>query len=183
MADTALAHERKCKKCGCTVFVKNGKSVRCKECQKRLVAEYVSRNLDKVKERSAKWHEKNKAKNNARSAAYHVLNAEKIRERHKQWSKDNPEHCCRNSHNRRAKKLSIGGVLSNNLSEKLLILQKGRCACCRDQLKKYHLDHIMPLALNGSNTDDNMQLLCPVCNHQKHAKHPIEFMQSKGYLL
>jgi 5-methylcytosine-specific restriction endonuclease McrA len=47
----------------------------------------------------------------------------------------------------------------------------------------YHIDHIMPLALGGSNTDDNIQLLRQRCNNQKCAKHPVDFMQSRGFLL
>jgi len=35
----------------------------------------------------------------------------------------------------------------------------------------------------GSNTDDNMQLLRKLCNLQKHAKHPVDFMQERGFLL
>jgi 5-methylcytosine-specific restriction endonuclease McrA len=47
----------------------------------------------------------------------------------------------------------------------------------------YHLDHIIPLARGGKNEDRNMQVTCPTCNRQKHSKDPIEFMQSRGYLL
>jgi 5-methylcytosine-specific restriction endonuclease McrA len=47
----------------------------------------------------------------------------------------------------------------------------------------YHLDHIVPLAIGGTNTDDNIQLLRQKCNQQKSAKHPIDFMQSRGFLL
>ena len=46
-----------------------------------------------------------------------------------------------------------------------------------------HLDHIMPLALGGSNTDDNIQLLRARCNLQKRAKHPVDFMRERGYLI
>jgi len=41
----------------------------------------------------------------------------------------------------------------------------------------------MPLALGGANADDNIQLLRSTCNQQKHAKHPVDFMQQKGFLL
>ena len=40
-----------------------------------------------------------------------------------------------------------------------------------------------PLALGGSNDKANLQLLCPTCNAKKSAKHPIDFMQSRGLLL
>jgi 5-methylcytosine-specific restriction endonuclease McrA len=45
------------------------------------------------------------------------------------------------------------------------------------------MDHIIPLALGGTNTDDNIQLLRAKCNKQKGAKHPIDFMQQRGFLL
>jgi 5-methylcytosine-specific restriction endonuclease McrA len=86
--------------------------------------------------------------------------------------------------NRRTRKLGNGGKLSKGLADKLFKLQKGRCACCRELLGlDYHLDHKMPLALDGKNIDDNIQLLCPFCNLSKGSKHPIDFMQSKGFLL
>lgn len=85
--------------------------------------------------------------------------------------------------NRRSKLLSRG-KLSNGIIDKLMRLQMGKCACCGRPLgNKYHIDHIMPIALGGSNTDDNVQLLRAECNQRKHAKHPIDYMQSKGYLL
>ena len=41
-----------------------------------------------------------------------------------------------------------------------------KCAKC-GELNDLHLDHIVPLALNGSNDLDNLQLLCRTCNIQK----------------
>lgn len=45
------------------------------------------------------------------------------------------------------------------------------------------MDHILPLALGGTNVDENIQLLRKRCNLQKCAMHPVDFMQSKGRLL
>lgn len=62
--------------------------------------------------------------------------------------------------------------------------QKWKCVACRKSIKlKYHVDHIMPLALGGKHERLNIQLLCPSCNLSKHKKHPVDFMQSIGYLL
>ena len=90
-----------------------------------------------------------------------------------------------NSHNRRARIKKVGGTLSPNIFEKLFALQKGKCACCKADLKKVkpHIDHVYPIALGGPNTDDNVQLLCMHCNHQKSWRHPVDFMQDKGFLL
>lgn len=79
---------------------------------------------------------------------------------------------------------ATGQRLSKGLREKLMASQRGLCVCCGEILgENAHLDHIMPIALGGSNTDDNMQLLRQRCNNQKHAKHPVDFMQSRGFLL
>jgi len=116
--------------------------------------------------------------------AWAKLNPEKNRKNAAAWRAANPELRIIWEHNRRARKRASGGELSAGLSEKLFRLQKGKCSCCRLPLgSDYHLDHIMPLALGGSNTDGNMQLLRAECNLKKNAKHPIDYMQSRGFLL
>ena len=76
------------------------------------------------------------------------------------------------------------GKLSSGIIEKLMNLQHGKCACCGELLyDDFHVDHIIPLSLGGTNTDDNIQLLKSTCNLKKRNMHPIDFMQSKGMLL
>jgi 5-methylcytosine-specific restriction endonuclease McrA len=101
------------------------------------------------------------------------------------WREKNPGVLRSHRSNRRARKLAAGGKMSRDIVSRLLILQKGRCACCTVNLRKtgHHLDHVIPLARGGSNSDSNAQLLCPTCNLRKSAKDPIEFMQSRGLLL
>jgi len=67
----------------------------------------------------------------------------------------------------------------------LFIAQRGLCAMCQVDIKKqkHHVDHIMPLARQGTNDKTNLQLLCPTCNRKKSAKHPIDFAQQMGFLL
>lgn len=150
------------------------------------IAEHRAFMLEKGKLRSASWRSANPEKAKARSAAWKAKNLERDRATRRvalaAWRAVNPEAMRIHNQNRRAN-LS-GGILSQGLSAKLFKLQKGKCACCSLPLgDNYHLDHIMPLALGGTNTNDNIQLLRQRCNNQKHAKHPIDFMQSRGFLL
>ncbi len=116
----------------------------------------------------ARWQRENPGKANAKSAKWRIAHPEIRRTYHQ---------------NRRARKRASGGVISPDLAERLFKLQRGKCACCKQPLgNDYHLDHIMPLALGGTNTDDNIQLLRAKCNLQKSAKHPIDYMRENGFL-
>lgn len=129
---------------------------------------------------NSKYQEKAKACR----AANHAANPEKAKASDAAWAAANPEAKRIHKQNRRARKYANGGVLSRDLSVRLFKLQKGKCPCCKQPLgDDYHMDHVIPLALGGSNTDDNMQLLRSRCNLQKHASHPVDFMQQRGFLL
>lgn len=176
----------------------------------RLEARRTQEAKEKDSSRFSSWYKKNKEKVSERyfnnrahvitqQALYRALNPwkarasdmkyrsthqDKISLKNATWRKLNPDALSTYRQNRRARTLKAGGTLSRGLSARLFKLQKGKCACCGLPLgTDYHMDHIMPLALGGSNTDDNIQLLRQRCNNQKHSKHPIDFMQSRGFLL
>ena len=173
--------DKVCAKCGATERYKNGA---CKPCAiKRRVA-YELENAEKIKAMKAARRAANPELARAQAAARHAKNKEKRNAKIAEWKAKNPE--ARRLHviNRRARKRAAGGQLSPGLTQKLFKLQKGKCACCKQPLgDDYHLDHITPLVLGGTNTDDNMQLLRSKCNLQKSAKHPVDFMQQRGFLL
>lgn len=161
-------------------------------------AKWRAENKDKAKASYTKYREENrekvrlsvKARYDADPekmkqcvARWQANNQKKVKEDHSAWGKRNRDKTRVYNHNRR---LRVGdGVLSAGIVKRLGAMQKWKCACCNADLTKeaYHLDHMMPLALGGENIDANMQLICVPCNLSKHAKHPINFMQSRGMLL
>lgn len=169
---------KNCKQCGeakpLSDFPKGKKNVDgrkpvCNICVKQYAAKYRLENANKVKQAQDDWRARNLDQQKTYKQKYFAENVDSFYAR---------------SANRRARKLSVGGKLTLDLSSKLFKLQKGKCACCKKPLgSNYHMDHIMPLALGGSNTDDNIQLLRARCNLQKQAKHPVDFMRQRGYLL
>lgn len=125
---------------------------------------------------------KNPTKIKKESKKYYEKYSERIKQSVSKYRKQNPEKVRALAHSRRG--LERTGKLSSNIIDTLMKKQKGLCVCCRLSLgSDFHLDHILPLFLGGTNTDDNVQLLRSRCNLQKNAKHPIDYMQEKGYLL
>lgn len=185
-----------CTKCGeakpFTEFHKEAKGrdgirSNCKLCEAARGAVYRATYPERVAARRARNQPHQKAHYAAHReewAARYAANREKRKASCAAYYAANPETFRALKHNRRARKLAVGGKLSKDIEIKLFALQRGKCACCKRPLgDDYHLDHIMPLALGGTNTDDNIQLLRQRCNNQKHAKHPIDFMQQRGFLL
>lgn len=172
---------KSCNKCGGIEFSKYN---RCKTCAKEYASLYRKSNTEKVKAYRAEYIIKNKDRILSRQAEYQKEYRKNNKEKIKYSRIRTKESIVRYMNNRRALLAKVGGKLSKGLEDRLYVLQKGRCACCGVELNgKYNLDHIVPLVLGGKNIDSNIQLLLPKCNREKYTKHPIDFMQSKGYLL
>lgn len=69
---------------------------------------------------------------------------------------------------RRVEEIETGGRKPIPDDVKIFIWQrdKGRCVKCSSN-QNLEFDHIIPIALGGSNTARNLQLLCEVCNRAK----------------
>lgn len=66
--------------------------------------------------------------------------------------------------------------LSTRARLDFFLAQKGRCASCTMPIppgKGWDIDHIIPLALGGSDTTENMQILCRPCHGTKTAKRDV----------
>jgi 5-methylcytosine-specific restriction endonuclease McrA len=76
------------------------------------------------------------------------------------------------------------GSLPRGTVKRIGELQRWKCTACGTSLKSgYHVDHVLSLMAGGEHKPSNLQLLCPTCNVKKWAKHPIDFMQERGFLL
>lgn len=189
---------------------KTGLQSHCKKCNSASHAIRYTTNHDKEIARSAVYRNANKEKRKAICARYRALNKEKIaasrakyitknknvlaarRAENSQknvarvnaWRLANPDKRRIHDHNREARKTGNGGIHTAADIRNLLTLQKSKCACCKKSIKTgYHIDHIVPVCRGGTNNIINLQLLCPHCNMTKNAKDPVDFMQSRGFLL
>ena len=136
---------------------------------KQAAKERYQANPQRARELKAQQRAANPGVQAAADARYRLKHADALRVRY---------------HAKRARRRGAPGSISKDLAKRLFTLQKGKCPCCKQPLgERYHMDHIIPLAAGGTNTDENIQLMRSRCNQQKSAKHPIEFMQSRGFLL
>lgn len=120
------------------------------------------------------WFRRNRDRQRAANRRYYEKNWAAMVERGKACERK-----------RRAVKRGCSGSHTIADLRAIMKLQKQRCAYCRADLRrvKRHLDHIVPLALGGSNGRENLQYLCAPCNLSKGAKDPAQFARERGLLL
>lgn len=152
--------------------------------EKRRASNYYYANREEINKERREYRIANREAVNLLSRRYYAENRDWLRAQSKAWRDRNQEkvRACRS--NAKAIRRAAYGRLTANIIPRLFKLQRGKCACCGKPLgDNYHLDHIMPIALGGTNIDSNVQLLRAECNHQKHAKHPVDFMRQRGFLI
>lgn len=150
---------------------------------------WYDKNRETAIERSRQWLRDNPERAKAKKQNYYKANKDTIDAKNKAWAEANPERVKANmavrKHRRRVRENDAGGTFTASEVRAILAAQNHRCAYCRADLRKVkkHLDHIMPLALGGSNERSNLQWTCHACNLSKGKKSPIEFAQQMGRLL
>ena len=162
---------------------------RCLDCHRAKIREWHASHKRRVDEIKKAFRERNRSEENARARERYWANRDEARERinnyQKRWRREHPERH-RAYLSKRRKQLSCSGSpYTESDVIRLQAKQKWRCAepACRKSLRDgYHVDHIMPLALGGTNGPENIQLLCATCNHRKGSRHPIEWAQMNGRL-
>lgn len=136
-----------------------------------------------------KYREANRDRINQSARQKRSADPETRRASYRKWAaKEESEAVIKaNAHRRRARILKSPGEHNPSDLREILRMQNYRCAHpgCGADLRKVgkHLDHIMPLALGGSNDRRNLQYLCPTHNLSKGALDPIEFARRHGRLL
>ena len=67
-------------------------------------------------------------------------------------------------------------VFSTSFRLNLFLKRRGICTSCsqkNDAGKAWDIDHILPLALGGTNELENLQILCKPCHHSKTSQSDI----------
>ena len=167
---------------------KDGLQFNCKSCTAEYHAAWSIANREKRSAQMAKYRIANREKLAAYQSEYHAANPGNRAAQHAAWRAANPDKHAESRRNRRAMKRSAEGKHTSADVRAIFEAQRGLCANCKTKLfksgkQKFHVDHVMPLKLGGSNWPANLQCLCPSCNTSKGAKHPIDWAADHGRLL
>jgi hypothetical protein len=129
-----------------------------------------------------KWRKNNLKKCSEMSRQWRQDNPEKAREIGARWAKDNPLKVAAIHHRRRARKTGAGGSFTTEQFKALGNVCLG-CGRSEPELIAAGLmlvpDHVLPIALGGSNDISNIQPLCHGhkrgavggCNNHKGARY------------
>jgi 5-methylcytosine-specific restriction endonuclease McrA len=163
--------------CGCL-----NQELRQARNEARKTSEARKRDLHKARMR--KYNATARAK--AGKKKYVEANKEEHYRRTRDWGLANPDRRRVYVRNRRAR---IKGAGSHSFEDiqRLEVEQALSCAgCSADISHGYEVDHVHPLSAGGSNTQENLQLLCRECNRAKSDKSLLLFLEQRhgwgGYL-
>jgi 5-methylcytosine-specific restriction endonuclease McrA len=162
---------------------------RCKDCYYAQIQRWHEQHRERSQQIKRAYREKNRLKELEAAKARRLANPVQFREaknaaQRKRRTEEPGKHRAHLA--KRRKQLKAGG--DNYTAQdvrRLYDTQNGFCAapgCATSILSAYHVDHITPLARGGTNSADNIQLLCPPCNYAKSSRDPYEWAQSRGAL-
>lgn len=145
---------------------------KAKEANRLRQLDYAAKNREQERLRAAEWRKNFPDKDREMHRNYYIQNRDKVRAASKAHRLANIE--AYREYNRQYKhaKRAGGGKLSRGYLKRLMAEQNGLCLACGCDLSVmgHHLDHKIPLSKGGLHCDENVQLLCPMCNRRKSDK-------------
>ena len=168
---------RKCNRCRqvklLSAFHKN--HWQCKECRSITEKERPRRTpAQREQDRARQNHRRkeNPEKNRAQALAWNRKHPQLVRDRSKQWAKENRDRrrtlWQKAEANRRARKKD---QFVENVDRHIVYeMHGGMCGICKQFIVgKFHVDHVIPLSKGGLHSYANTQPAHPDCNQRKSA--------------
>lgn len=155
----------------------------CKVCRSIEAREWAAANPEIKSMRGKLYYKNNKDSVLRKNRAWYADNKDHHARLSANWRRENPEAIRASDIANKARRANAKGKITGSDIAFLRKSQRNICITCRSYLKKYSVDHIIPLSKGGTNERNNLQILCPSCNSRKHDKDPVSFMQEVGFLL
>jgi 5-methylcytosine-specific restriction endonuclease McrA len=150
--------------------IEKGVEIRAAERQK-----YAARH-DMELARQRRYREAHPERVTEAQRRYYETHHDIIVERQRAWEAAHRAESVARNNARRARIVDAPGHHTSSDIHAQSERQKHRCYWCGAKVyEHYHVDHVMPLALGGSDSPENLVIACPPCNLSKGARHPMEF--------
>lgn len=147
-------------------------------------------NKEKTRKAGREWAEKNKERKKETARRWYIANAEDQRRRSREWAAANPDKVKKNAakktaedhkaarHRRKARKLNAVGKWSAADLRIVKSILGDMCLKC-GSAERISVDHVIPLAMGGSNQPTNLQPLCTSCNSRKGSRSMADYRTKK----
>lgn len=156
---------RTCIACSAAIPLHRGKGVRRRSrnvryCPSCLASGAASRD----------WRRANAAYKALKNKAWADANRDRVNELNRAWARRNRDKVLDGVHRRRARLMKA--FVAKVDRESIWVRDAGICGICGSPADhdKWHLDHVLPLALGGSHEPANVQVTHPTCNLRKGAR-------------
>lgn len=154
-----------------------------KERSKKRWASLTAEERAVCAERTRAWTLNNRARANYLAKEYRDRQSPEARERRLEkvriqsaaYAKTHPEIAVARAARRRALEAGAEGHYTKEDVKDLIKKQGRNCKYCGVFLKKFSIDHFIPLSRGGTNWPENLVLACCSCNSRKHTKMPWEW--------
>ena len=149
----------------------------CDECRRGIKRSQYQN----TKEWYQKYYVENKERKQSLCKAWNEKNRDKRREYTRIFQANNHQRVKKSRIASEAKRRSVDGKFDDCHIQEIGNLQNWLCNNCQcDISSKYHIDHVIPIALGGTSWPENLQLLCPPCNMKKRCKSPSDWDMENG---
>lgn len=160
-----------------------------KECSsaqyKKMRHENYIKNIEDRKSANKLWAEANPEKVRQAKALWATRNRDKIAEKRKENKDYRTVYRTANRHKFSFYEAKRRAKLETNLSEfdRFVCEQAYELAQLRTNIHKHnwHVDHIVPLAKEGTHTADNLQVILAKLNMEKGARHSTKYKWSDNF--
>jgi len=138
--------------------------------QKERTRKYKEEHPEEYKLSKKKWRDNNHERQIEAQKKYRKEHPEMMQASRLKWAVKNPDYPQRRQVRRNERIKSNGGEIDVQDWINLCSHYGNKCLCCGAENIEITLDHVIPLSCGGTNTIDNVQPLCRVCNSRKGVK-------------
>ena len=105
--------------------------------------------------------------NAEQKALHYTRHRERVLEQNRIWKRNNRLKVRASNRARKTALKNIEGSFTAADIELILSEQANKCPGCFEIMDKPTIDHFVPIARDGTNDRDNIQLMCQTCNCSK----------------